>query len=779
MPYKDKVKQRAYDREYKRRKREKIKYSKYVYCYDIETSTTDGIDSTGSVIKVAYIISFCCSRLDVETGNIEHFYFGRTYSDLNDCFEQIKNISKDEMTLIYAHNFPYEWSFIKDNCLFFRENQTNMKFMSKHKPLQIQCSNLAFRCSYLLLNKSVKNLGKELTAKTGEDWNKLDYEYNKVRTPFTELTQEEIDYNFKDCDIVLKAIYINLLSRFDIKAIYKYIYTSTGIVRYENKLQNSRQMYNSWIVFNRCSLPTDMRMLQMFRDCFIGGLVTSNPNYIGKILHNVASSDLSSSYPYVMYMYQYPYGFEEKLIMYNYNEFMSFRQSEKYNISKFFLATFTIANVRLKMNYPIWSKHKCHSTLNAEVINGKVIRADELQLSMSSIDFEDFCLFYEFDILSIDKIYVNKYCSKLPKYTINSLERLLIAKQELKVYNNEIDHASELKNDYKFDDTYKYLEKIINECDDLNIQKATMFNEYLRAKSSLNSMYGINVENPIRTEVGYDFETHQYNESPFEFGSMFKGQIKTNLCVGLFITAFARHNLVKMLYILLDNNIDVYYTDTDSLKYDYSNKELCDQLFNLYNRNVRKNDYGIGKMDFEGVYNNFITNGNKSYITSSGTDEHTVIKATISGLPNASQLYTNLFTLCGNNFNELVNKCYGFNIEISPNATRKLTHKYGDVSIDEDMISDMHKYRIFVNVDGYQDYVYNGTILEDCPLTIRGIESSRIQFNNALMLVKHFDAPVSMFERKFIIDEVDNKLKIIDDGYIHPVIREELKRHEI
>ena len=758
-----------------RRKQKLNKYNNIVYCIDIETSTTNGTNCDGDSVQCAYMISYAISTLDTFTGEIAHYNFNRTYEQLQHDLQAIQKQADNKPTLIYCHNFAYEWSFFKDNIPFFKDNVTSQLFMSRHKPLMIDCKNLSFRCSYLLFGKSVKTMGEELTATTGDNWHKLEYEYTKVRTPLSYITREEIDYNFKDCDIVLKYLYEKMIKTYGIDVMYDSIYTKTGVVRYDNKKYNSSNDYQRFLFFNKDCVPGTERQYAVEQLCFLGGLVSCYPLAIGnrEPLHNIASYDIASSYPYQM-LKLYPTNFILDNKLKSIKAFEAYCKDKRYNKHNFWYGVIEVANLHInELNYPILSNHKFFESVDCEAIFGKVIEASSGVLVCTSLDFENYKRFYNFDIVEIREIYTNKYTHYLPPFTIKSIARLLKAKTALKQYNNEVQHANKLCNDYVFSDDFKYLEKIINDIDDYQIQKAVIAQEYTRIKGNLNAMYGINVEAPIKPTITYNFETLEYEKEAGDF-EKFKNKkfVKTNMLVGVFITAYARKQLVDLLHIMLSNSIQVYYTDTDSLKLDYSNKELVDTLIKQYNAELEQNPYNIGIFEFEDVYNNFVINGNKSYIS----EKNGVINATIAGLPNASIIYQALLNFYNGNFKEMIKNCFSFNVEINPSVTDKLTSKYPVSPVDvEDL--DYTTQLIHVSVGKYNDYVYTGLILNDCPVTIKGIDTSLSNMKSVINLHNYYGLNLNNCINKTKIIKDDNGNIIVqNNGKISTKIRKEFEK---
>lgn len=764
---------RQYQKEYMKKKRaSKSKYPTYnktIYCIDIETSTDKGINAAGEEVDVSFIISFAVSTLNIETGEINHDYFGRTYNDLNDYLYNLQAKSGKLKTLIYCHFFAYEWSHFKDNVKFFKDNITKQLFIKNNKPLIIQCDNLSFRCSYLLINKSVETIGNELSKRLNEDWHKLEYEYSKKRTPLDKLSKEEIEYNFRDCDIVLKYLLEVILKKYSIKKLYDKVFTVTGQTRIDNEDNNDKYSKRAWIIFNNLCRPPTFKEYLMQEASFMGGFVSSNPLYCGKIVDNAISYDISSSYPYIMYCLKFPYDFREAKILKDVEEFESYRDLQFYNIKKFFIGKFKIENMKLKkdINYPLWSKHKLFNAVEVIDINGKILKADSGTLIVTSVDYENIKKFYDFNLVEIEDIYINHQCRKLPKYVLNNLERLLKSKSDLKKPNNLIEDAAELKHDYKFPEGWEWLEKIINDADTLDSQQVLMKSYYMGEKSALNAQYGICVQRPISSNIEYDFNKRKYTEEFPDYEEFLKKKAtKTNMIVGTFVTAFARNQLIRMLYTLIINGITVYYTDTDSIKCDNSKPEFVEKLFNDFNAGIEINAYKIGLFNKEIVYKKFCSNGNKSYIVlyddmdKEGNLKEKV-KATISGMPHASKIYNKLYEENFNkDFDVLIKEAFAFNITVNPSVTDKLTSIYERNILELDGDEELKPGRIHININRYDDYVYTGLILAPVPLTIRGIDISKDQFKNAVNLAAYFNLDINKLIFKYTLDMVEEEITI-------------------
>ncbi|MBO7673042.1 hypothetical protein J6S88_06515 [bacterium] len=248
--------------------------------------------------------------------------------------------------------------------------------------------------------------------------------------------------------------------------------------------------------------------------------------------------------------------------------------------------------------------------------------------------------------------------------------------------------------------------------------------------------------------------------------------VKTNMCVGTFVTAFARRHLIDLLYHLLNNGIQVYYTDTDSLKLDYSDPEKVDRIINEYNDTLYKNEFHIGQFEFEGCYKYFVVNGNKSYIS---LDNHNNISATIAGLPAASIIYQSLYDALDRDFNKFIEKTFSFNIEVLPEVTDKLTSKY-PISIVDEEIEESATQLVHLTIGKYDDYVYTGLILEDCPVTIKGVDTSILNLRSIKNLAEFYDFDLKRCFKKYQIHLKDNKPAVRYMGEIPEKTKEMLKK---
>ena len=127
----------------------------------------------------------------------ETVYFGR---DLRSVKLFLDKLPTDLHIVVFIHNLSYEFKFLSNilswRSVFARDISSIMKCISEeHK-------NIEFRCSYMLTTLSLEAWGKDL----GCYKLKGDLDYNKMRTPWTDLTEEEYGYCKRDCEVVYNGI---------------------------------------------------------------------------------------------------------------------------------------------------------------------------------------------------------------------------------------------------------------------------------------------------------------------------------------------------------------------------------------------------------------------------------------------------------------------------------------------------------------------------------------------------------------------------------------------
>ena len=126
----------------------------------------------------------------------DEVYYGREFKDFLSVLDALPEVE----LIIWIHNLPYEFVAL-ENILTFDD----VFARSPHKPMKARCKeypHIEFRCSYALTNMSLEHWGKELGVfkKSGQ------LDYLKLRTPFTELDDHELEYCEYDCLVLYAGI---------------------------------------------------------------------------------------------------------------------------------------------------------------------------------------------------------------------------------------------------------------------------------------------------------------------------------------------------------------------------------------------------------------------------------------------------------------------------------------------------------------------------------------------------------------------------------------------
>lgn len=497
--------------------------------------------------------------------------------------------------IVYIHNFSFEFQFLINvlqfDYVFARQAR---------KPLFAEWNTYQFRCSYFLTNMSLAVWAEQRKLKVKKLVGDLDY--TVLRTPKTKLTDTELAYCFND----VLVMYYGLQQY---KEKYGHIidipFTQTGEVRKE--VIERMNVSSEYKYRKRCLklIPETIEDYSLLCDCFMGGYTHSNAVHTDIVLDNVCSKDISSSYPTVMCLEKYPMTYFEETIPCE-----DYFNNDNYS----YIITFDVEHLRSKRWNTWLSFSKCTKIKGYSLDNGRVLKADFVQLSLTNVDYEMFQLCYDFENLNIIDFRVSSNDYLSPTFV----------KYILELYGN------------------KTTLKGIEEQEPL----------YMKSKQYVNSMYGMMVTKNITDTIEFEedrWKKELLNENSFytKIASEKKKLSKTfgAFQFGVWVTAYARRNLWQGI-LALDYN--VVYCDTDSIKF-----IDCDSnFFNEYNKrieereNERANMLGIPKEKFcpkdrngishrlgifddDGQYKKFKTLGAKKYCY---VDNDNKLHMTVSGV---------------------------------------------------------------------------------------------------------------------------------------------------
>lgn len=574
------------------------------WTFDIET-TTIITDYTDRPIREGIIWS-------------GQFFDGTDYiqvRSLMDVIKQIQLISDDNetpyKTCIFVHNLAYEFQFIKD---FF--DWDNILCTKERNIISAETDKLCFRCSYFLSNM---NLEKFLKAENvPEEYLKSKMDYNIMRFPWTDLTEDEKIYCRNDVVGLHYAIQNRINNELN-QNINNLPLTSTGYVRKDCRKACAGSKSNRYRFFKE---RPDEETFLMLQEAFRGGNTHANKDKANKVIHHVGQKDIQSSYPGVLLLYKYPTRFFD-LKPYTQKEFDFYlNHSEDWAL----LIDITFKDLKLKRPLepvPYISASKCYRLAfnsdpdNVEIDNGRILSCAFCSMIITEQDYLIIRKQYDFD----EKIIRVKAAKKKP---IMKPIRDMI----MKYYTNKTTlKQDENSPDYDPDIAYRYS----------------------KSKALLNGIYGMHVTNPCRPDYVFNNETkliEPVKKSIEEMLDVYYNSFSNFLSyqVGVWVPAYGRKLLQDGIDLLWNkedpDRSDLIYCDTDSLKYinpedheadiDELNQRIIDQC--------EKNDiyvdfkgkrYYMGIFTDEGIVEKFKTFGAKKYMY--GSDDK--FKITISGVP--------------------------------------------------------------------------------------------------------------------------------------------------
>jgi hypothetical protein len=703
------------------------------YFWDIETSTIK--TDCGHEMQVTYLSNVV--TLDCLTGKITDSIFFRTISETIEYFLTLPP------SIVWSHNLDYELTFLlrdiqptglkgKDNVMYDKEGQ-EIIFRDKNAPLSVTLSeipNITFRDSYALFNKSVAKLGDDIGIP------KLEYDYRVTRLPWQEL--EELDYKYNERDNIIVAVSIyNYMKNNDVN-VNEIPLTFTSSVRRKRKTfikeKYGAKALNKYY-YDRYKSFISFEFMDDLMKTYQGGLTSSNINQTSKLINDKNTSgvigvDIKSSYPNQMCTMKFPL-FEEDNTQNGEIANMVYHEGNY----KGFVGMFTFENIRVKnINYllPISSSQirKGNISYNHELFNGKLISADFVSIPCNNIDIDVINSIYEYD---------NIKCT-----------RITTAPREQYLRKEEV--AFLLSN---------FLNKETKEGDIKN-----------ESKLIINSMYGVKVSCPIKdyyeiqdgeilTTDYFAFNEDERKDIFHNFidnQNVFGGSIDV-YSHGVYITSYARKQLIDMIVYIVDNGGKVVYSDTDSIKFYCETKKqqnkLIENILSMNEEKIIKNkklprfksfkndfkltdeDYniittlGIWEVEDKKSHKLFMTYGAKKYGYITHDDK---IKTTIAGC-NKKNIPL-VIEKVANKYNMPVSESFAF--VFSPGTTFDETASGRTTALkDKTNILDMQN----MSYQGIKIKQYGGIVIKNTTYTLNMTlrDSKIVGFNETDLMVTRID----------------------------------------
>lgn len=546
-------------------KRKLYKYLDVITAFDIETTNDPETEQS-----FLYIWQFQIGGWTV---------CGRYWSEFNLFLDRLMSDMADGVYMVvYVHNLSFEFQFLR-GIYPFQPDEVFAVLPRKVLKCEMH-EHFEFRCSYLQTNMSLD----EFTTKMGVEHGKLsgsEFDYSKQRYPWTELTEKELLYCVNDVRGLVEALTIEMESDGD--TLYTIPITSTGYVRRDVK--KAMRKYNHFDLEEQ--LP-DYEVFKILREAFRGGNTHANRYYSNEIVENVTSFDRVSSYPDVQLNHLFPMSGWIKEDIKKLSLDRVIRIMNKHRRACLMRVAFSGIELGDMLDgCPYIPVSKCRNLRKYENDNGRVLKAEYLEISLTDIDLKIILDQYIFNTCEFIDFYHARY-ARLPYQLRNCIKKYYNDKTSLK-----------------------------------NVAGQELY--YMKSKNKLNSIYGMSVQSPVKQSIDFIIAESNFpefierQESETELLNKANHKAFQNYAWGVWTTAWARYELQKAVKIVGD---DFIYCDTDSVKF------IGKHSFDEYNKDQEKIsksngacatdpagvEHYLGVYEHDGTYKKFVTMGAKKYV---------------------------------------------------------------------------------------------------------------------------------------------------------------------
>ena len=526
---------------------------------------------------------------------LDYTVVGRRWEDYFTFLERIrKRLPGKARLVVYVHNLSYEFSYLK-GLYFFEKDEV---FCTESRKI-LWCSmfdQIEYRCSYFLTNSSLAQFTKQMRVKDLKQ-SGLEFDYSKLRYPWTPLSDQEMLYCVNDVRGLVEALYRKLKSTGD--TVLTVPLTATGYVR-----RRCREAMGEYNFRQLKEMLPDEEVYCLLREAYRGGNTHANRYYVGDIVEDVKSMDIVSSYPAVMIQCDYPMSkfylqpemeYDEMLdLIYKHHQAVLMR-----------VAFWDIDLKDIMTGCPYLSRDKCRNIVNGVYDNGRILKADYLETTVTDPDWRIIQNMYKWSACNPFRVYAASY-KRLPDMLLDVIREYYRKKTELK-------GVSEDSEDYFI---------------------------YQLNKEQLNSVYGMTATDPVKDVCEFIADAQaedlfQMTDRPLE--ELLKESNRKaflNYAWGVWVTAHARARLQEAIDLAGNNFV---YCDTDSVKYtgdldlrEFNGERIAEcYQYNGYAVDRNGEVHYLGVFELDGEYHKFATLGAKKYVY---TDLNDKLHITIAGV---------------------------------------------------------------------------------------------------------------------------------------------------
>ena len=583
----------------RRRSQNKHRILNVFTAFDIETSTIWMNDdhSQYDVHSFMYVWQFQLEEYTIK---------GRTWKEyfdwlaiLQDAIGRIRSdngLSDNPLLVIWVHNLAYEWTFLS-GLYPFRNDE--IFFRDVRKPIYCRMfDTFEYRCSYIQSNLSLAALCKQTGVK--QKLSGQTFDYNKVRFPWTPLSEFEEEYTTVDVESLVAAMKYRVSKGGD--NLQTVPLTSTGYVRRECK-EALKDHY-----LDLRELKPGEKEYRLLRKAFRGGNTHANRYYVNQIVSDVYSYDISSSYPTQQLTHKFPI---KPFKWLDFTQKTAKRRMDRVNLfigmGYAVVGTYQFKHLRLHNHrepIPYISLSRCQAMGDEDIDllldNGRVMECAYMEISLTEIDLAIVLEQYDFDEIDVIEAMV--------------AQKDFLPESYRAVIQDYYNRKTSLKGDDSEDGQYMYV----------------------KSKNMLNAVYGMSATDPVHQEIEYldgEYKVSSYEDFTQEELLKLLKNAAFPYQWGVYTTALARKQLQDAIRLCGDR---IVYCDTDSVKTlgNIPIHKLNDKLLKLAIQNKAYADdmngkrHYIGLFESDGHYDRFITQGAKRYAYE--TDGHMGI--TVAGV---------------------------------------------------------------------------------------------------------------------------------------------------
>lgn len=500
--------------------------------------------------------------------------------------DNVCNVHKNAKLIVWDANLKFEYSFFKH---ILRKYITKIFAKTKNDILMFNVLNhLEFRECLGVFGKSLEEIAKNHT-KTQKL--KGDLDYSLIRTPYTEMEKDELQYSINDVAILSELTAV-AHEMYTLKGD-KIPLTQTGIVRNEIKKNYAPTIFktNDLYNINKKLIGTKQEYNEYRKYVYSGGLTHSNFKYVGEKINDIVCYDLISAYPWALNVKKYPAGDMIKV-----KDSKDFKEAFKH---KHWFMLITLYDVGSKSTHSTLSKHKVKSMVKPVIDNGRIYKCECLTAYFTEIDWYNFRQIYKFNVEK-SKIHEVTYFTKsqkVPDKILNVMNDWYKKKTILKP------HAKE------------------------SIENKKM---YAKLKQLINSVYGMTVTALFTNEVAWNENICDIEDNIIDWEKA--SNTIFNPWWGYYCTAYVRQRLIDMISQYPD---EIVQYDTDSI-YCFKSDKLDNAISKINNdiymecvKNIKMSEcWDLGQWDNDGYYKYFMALGSKRYV---GIENNGDVKIVFAG----------------------------------------------------------------------------------------------------------------------------------------------------